>query len=52
MDDKEFEARLVEWLAMPGEGDPYPQHADAIKALGDHFGLTLDRARCYPYRRA
>lgn len=31
--------------------DPYPDHGDAIRALGDHFGLQLERARCYPYRR-
>ena len=31
--------------------DPYPEHGDAIEALGDHFGFELDRARCYPYRR-
>ena len=30
---------------------PYPEHADAIAALGDHFGITLDRSSCYPYRR-
>ena len=36
----------------PGNGDPYPEHGDAIYALGRHFGLTLDRARCYPYRRS
>jgi len=35
----------------PGHGDPYPEHGDAIPALGEHFGLALDRARCYPYRR-
>lgn len=35
----------------PANADPYPRHAAAIRALGDHFGLTLDRARCYPYRR-
>jgi hypothetical protein len=29
--------------------DPYPEHGEAIRALGDHFGLRLDRARCYPY---
>lgn len=34
-----------------GNGDPYPQHQAAIEALGRHYGLTLDRARCYPYRR-
>ncbi len=28
--------------------DPYPDHAGAIKTLGEHFGLVLDR-RCYPY---
>jgi hypothetical protein len=35
----------------PGNGDPYPEHGDAIRALGEHFGVSLDRARCYPYRR-
>jgi hypothetical protein len=31
--------------------DPYAEHADAIEALGAHYGLNLDRASCYPYRR-
>jgi len=31
--------------------DPYPQYGAAIGLLGQHFGLTLDAARCYPYRR-
>lgn len=31
--------------------DPYPLYADAIRKLGEHFHLTLDPARCYPYRR-
>jgi len=35
----------------PKNADPYPEHEDAIAALGQHFGLTLDRERCYPYRR-
>lgn len=35
-----------------GNGDPYPQHGEAIQALGRHFKLTLDRDLCYPYRRA
>jgi hypothetical protein len=35
----------------PGNSDPYLEHGEAIRALGQHFGLTLDRARCYPYRR-
>ena len=34
-----------------GNSDPYPEHGTAIEALGGHFGLTLDRARCFPYRR-
>jgi glc operon protein GlcG len=25
---------------------------DAIRALGEHFGITLDPDRCYPYRRS
>ncbi len=29
MRDDEFENRLIEWLEMPGEGDPYPLTADA-----------------------
>jgi len=35
----------------PANADPYPAHQAAIEALGRHFGLTLDRARCFPYRR-
>jgi len=35
-----------------GNSDPYPQHGEAIRALGEHFGLALERTRCYPYRRA
>ena len=31
--------------------DPYPEHGDAIRQLARHYGLTLDPARCYPYRR-
>lgn len=31
--------------------DPYPDYADAIHALGAHFGMALDRAQCFPYRR-
>lgn len=29
--------------------DPYIDHADAIKALGDKYGLTLKREKCFPY---
>jgi hypothetical protein len=38
-------------IVGPANADPYPEHADAIAALGDHFGITLDRGSCYPYRR-
>lgn len=38
-------------IVGPGNADPYPAEGDAIKALGDHFGLTLERERCYPYQR-
>jgi len=38
-------------IVGPGNADPYPEHDDAIRALGDHFGTELDRARCFPYRR-
>ncbi|MBQ0823206.1 hypothetical protein HPT29_018860 [Microvirga terrae] len=34
----------------PENRDPYPEHGEAIHALGVHLGLTLDRDRCYPYR--
>jgi hypothetical protein len=30
----------------PGNADPYPEHGEAIRDLGRHFGLALDRARC------
>jgi hypothetical protein len=35
-----------------GNSDPYPANGEAIAALGGHFGMTLDRGRCYPYRRS
>ena len=38
-------------IVGPGNGDPYPEHADAIRALAEHFGLELDRRRCFPYQR-
>ena len=38
-------------IVGPGNADPYPGESDAIKALGDHFGLSLERDRCYPYQR-
>jgi len=46
-DDPSFRVIVV----GPGNADPYPRHGDAIAALGRHYGMTLDRARCYPYQR-
>jgi hypothetical protein len=31
--------------------DPFLEHREAIRMLGEHFGLILDPHRCYPYRR-
>jgi len=39
-------------IVGPANADPYPAYGAAIKALADHVHLTLDPARCYPYRRA
>lgn len=36
-------------IVGPENADPYPDHGDAIEALGRHFGVQLPRARCYPY---
>jgi hypothetical protein len=38
-------------IVGPSNADPYPGESEAIKALGTHFGLTLERERCYPYQR-
>ncbi len=38
-------------IVGPNNADPYPEHGDAIAALAQHFGVTLDRSSCYPYRR-
>lgn len=38
-------------IVGPGNADPYPEHGDAIRCLAQHFGMTLERTRCYPYRR-
>jgi hypothetical protein len=35
-----------------GNSDPYPEHGEAIRVVGEHFGRVLDRVWCYPYRRA
>ena len=46
-DDRSFRPIIV----GPGNADPYPDQGDAIRALAQHYAMTLDRARCYPYRR-
>lgn len=38
-------------IVGPANADPYPTDGDAIKALGQHFGLALERERCFPYQR-
>lgn len=45
-DDPTF--RII--IVGPRNEDPYPEHAEAIRALGDHFGLELKREDCFPYR--
>jgi hypothetical protein len=46
-DDRGFRPIIV----GPGNADPYPEQGDAIRALAAHYGVTLERSRCYPYRR-
>ena len=46
-DDRSFRPIIVGMA----NADPYVEHADAIRVLGLRFGLSLDRGRCYPYRR-
>jgi hypothetical protein len=45
-DDRAFKIIIV----GAGNADPYPDHGDAIRAIGDHYGLSLERTRCFPYR--
>jgi hypothetical protein len=46
-DDRSFRPIIV----GAGNADPYPEEGEAIRALAEHYGMTLERARCYPYRR-
>jgi hypothetical protein len=46
-DDRSFRPIIV----GSGNADPYPDEGDSIRALAEHYGMTLDRGRCYPYRR-
>lgn len=46
-DDRTFRPIIVGMA----NSDPYIEHLDAIRALSRHYGIPLERARCYPYRR-
>ncbi len=46
-DDRSFRPIIV----GASNADPYDDQDEAIRALGAHFGGTLERTRCYPYRR-
>ena len=46
-EDRSFRPIIV----GPGNTDPYPEQGEAIRTLGQHYGVTLERSRCYPYRR-
>ncbi len=46
---RERTARPV--IVGPENRDPYPEHGDAIRKLGEHFGVELEPRRCYPYPR-
>ena len=47
LDDRAFRPIIV----GPGNADPHVEHAEDIRKLGQHFSITLDSARCFPYRR-
>jgi hypothetical protein len=36
-------------IAGLANGDPYSEHGEAIRMLGAHCGLKLERPRCDPY---
>lgn len=36
-------------IVGPSNRDPYTTQADAIEALGQHFGVELERDVCFPY---
>lgn len=38
-------------IVGPGNADPYPEHGEAIAALGALLGLELEHTRCFPYAR-
>jgi hypothetical protein len=45
---KEFDDfRMI--IVGPSNSDPFSTHDEAIQALAKHYGLTLNRERCFPY---
>lgn len=36
-------------IVGPDNTDPYVENAEAVAALGRHFGLELKRGDCFPY---
>src|SRR6266699_1799140 len=42
--------RFIPVIVGLANGDPYSEHGEAIRMLGEHFGLKLERSRCYPYQ--
>ncbi len=49
-DDEEFEARLIRWLEMPGEGELYPHDANPYPAdpRDASFAASIACAPLYP----
>jgi hypothetical protein len=45
---KEFDDfRMI--IVGSSNSDPFATHDEAIQALAKHYGLTLNRERCFPY---
>jgi len=36
-------------IVGPSNGDPFAADDEAIQTLAKHYGLTLNRERCFPY---
>src|SRR3974390_2950237 len=46
-DDRSFRPIIV----GAGNADPHPTQGVGIRARAEYYGMALERARCYPYRR-
>ena len=46
-----FRRGLIALISQASDFEVIGEAGDAIEALGRHYGLTLDRHRCFPYRR-